>query len=215
MTPRNASRQSKPQSDLSGLDDWQAGAQRVLYRCHSSDFGPWFFSSAPADDEQGPGGRWEVQAPDGTCHTGTGTAAALWERFGPDFHDLGFVPQDSVARTKVIFLDLDTSKRIADLQGPAGPRLGVTGELSTTGNYDMTQVWAQAAHDIGWDGIKAASRFAPQHDVVALFGPAGAADEGPGTTGDAGDSVRLARMAGLIENQDFIPALRKMQIEHL
>ena len=129
--PRNAPRQRTPEGRLDRLDEWNADA-RTLYRCHESDNGPWFFSSAPAKGETGPGGRWELAAPQGTCHTGTGASAALWERFGPDCHDLGFVPQDAIERTSVTFVKLDAGILVADLQGPTAPSLGVTNELSTT-----------------------------------------------------------------------------------
>ena len=187
----------------------------MLYRCHTSIRWPWYFSSAPTEHESGPGGRWELADPHGTCHTGTGASAALWERFGTDYHDLGFVPQDAVERTSVTFVELNTDIRIADLQGPSAPSLGVTSELATTSDYEMTRAWAEGAWKAGWNAIKAASRFAPEHSVVALFGPAGLAVRAPGSQGDAGSSITLARQAGLLTGEDFYPPKHSMRIEPL
>lgn len=213
--PRNAPRQRIPDVNLDRLDEWEPTGPRMLYRCHESINGPWYFSSAPAKDETGPGGRWELAAPQGTCHTGTGTSAALWERFGPDYHDLGFVPQDAVERISVTFVKLDTGNRIADLQGPKAPSLGVTNELSTTSDYELTRAWAEGVWSAGWDGVKAASRFAPEHSVVALFGPAGPAKRPPGKSGSVGSSITLARASGLLASGDHTPPRRSMRIESL
>lgn len=213
--PRNAPRQRKPDGDLDRLDEWEPAGVRMLYRCHTSIRGPWYFSSAPTEHESGPGGRWELADPHGTCHTGTGASAALWERFGTDYHDLGFVPQDAVERTSVTFVELNTDIRIADLQGPSAPSLGVTSELATTSDYEMTRAWAEGAWKAGWNAIKAASRFAPEHSVVALFGPAGLAVRAPGSQGDAGSSITLARQAGLLTGEDFYPPKHSMRIEPL
>lgn len=213
--PRNAPRQRKPDGDLDRLDEWEPAGVRMLYRCHTSTRGPWYFSSAPTEHESGPGGRWELADPHGTCHTGTGASAALWERFGTDYHDLGFVPQDAVERTSVTFVELNTDIRIADLQGPSAPSLGVTSELATTSDYEMTRAWAEGAWKAGWNAIKAASRFAPEHSVVALFGPAGLAVRAPGSQGDAGSSITLARQAGLLTGEDLYPPKHSMRIEPL
>lgn len=211
--PRNSPRQRKPEVNLDTLDEWQFEGERTLYRCHASAYSPWYFSSAPGAGEPGPGGRWELADPQGTCHTGTGTAAALWERFGPDFHDLGFVPHDAIERTTVTSVALDSEIRVADLQGPTAPSLGVTSELSTTSDYEMTRVWAEAVCGAGWNAVKAASRFAPEHSVVALFGSTGAAVRDPGKSGSTGDVVSLARSAGLLSGSDYRPPLRALQVE--
>jgi len=213
--PRNAPRQRKPDDNLDRLDEWEPTSVRMLYRCHESIKGPWYFSSAPTKHEPGPGGRWELADPQGTCHTGTEAAAALWERFGPDYHDLGFVPQDAIERTSVTFVEPDTDIRVADLQGPTAPSLGVTSELATTSDYEMTRAWAEAIWQAGWNAVKAASRFAPEHSIVALFGPAGQTECAPGSHGNAGSSITLARQAGLLTGNDYRPPQRSMRLEPL
>lgn len=210
--PRNEPRQAHPAPGLrlQDLSVWPLGGQRV-YRCHTSKNGPWYFSSEPAPDRQDPGGRWELLDPEGTCHVGDTYQAALWERFGPDWHDLGFVAFELLERHTLTEATLIPGARIADLL--ADGAMGITSELSTTSDYGMTRIWARAVRNSGWDGLRAGSRFAPVNSVVALFGPAGEHDDLIGHHEDTGQMIRRAREVGLLNGAYATPAREALEVE--
>lgn len=56
---------------------------------------------------------------------------------------------------------------------------GVTGEIHTTADYELTQAWADALHRAEFDGIRYLVRHDPAQNLVgiALFGLAGVHDD--------------------------------------
>jgi hypothetical protein len=50
---------------------------------------------------------------------------------------------------------------------------GLTGEIHSTSDYDLTQGWALAFQEAGYDGIRYKARHDPRGQLVsvALFGP--------------------------------------------
>lgn len=66
----------------------------------------------------------------------------------------------------------------ADLTHPSALAVGVTGELSATSDYGLTQEWAAELWAAGLEGIRYAPRFTPGGSAAwALFGRSGAQPE--------------------------------------
>jgi len=59
-----------------------------------------------------------------------------------DLLALGYVPHTLAEATEVSQLRVPSGGRVADLCSVDAADFGVTREISTTGRYDITQVWA-------------------------------------------------------------------------
>ena len=75
---------------------------------------------------------------------------------------------------------------IADATSNAAIRFGVTSEISTTSDYDLTQRWAYALHSAGFDGIRywARHEVAHVHACIAVFAQGGDGTAAPTCRGD-------------------------------
>jgi hypothetical protein len=139
--------------------------------------GTWWFSSDGS-------GRFDLEAPHGTCYLATDPIGALREatRGGPvsttwvaDRELWTVTPPDAAAR------------RLAATTHQAAARFGLTTELVTVVPYDLPRRWASAFHHAGYAGIRHELRHDPRArpSGVSLFGAAG-----PGTHPD-GEADRL------------------------
>lgn len=134
------------------------------------DGGCWFFSPVTTG-----GGRWDLSAPSGSCYLASSAAVAARERVGPLSAQHMPVPEDLVDGRLVSTVDLsDLNLRPADLLADAAvDQFGVTGELSKTADYELTQQWAHALHRRGHASLIYTPRFSPRGQALALFGPSG------------------------------------------
>ncbi len=142
--------------------------------------GTWWFSSDGS-------GRFDLEAPHGTCYLATDPIGALREatRGGP------------VSTTWVGDRELrtvgppDPAGRLAATTRKGAARFGLTTELVTVVPYDLPRRWAGAFHQAGFAGIRHELRHDPRARAsgVSLFGPAG-----PGTHPD-GHTDRLTTHA--------------------
>jgi len=171
VTSRNDLAQQPPQPghDLTSFPAVDGPAARQ-WRAHSVSFGPWFFGTTGAS-------RFDL--PDagdkGTCYFADEVETAVRESLGPRLSAAQTVTPDLAAAFTVSAIVPPSPRRYADVNDKAAVRHGVTRELTTTVRYDVTNAWADALHQAGFDGVRYASRFTTEAaaNSWALFGPKG------------------------------------------
>ncbi|MGO8767649.1 MAG: RES family NAD+ phosphorylase [Mycobacterium sp.] len=136
-----------------------------LYRAHTVNKSPWWFSSDLS-------GRFDLIQPNGTCYLATDMATALRERFGHDLVRQGVVTFEAAARTQVSELRVPVPRWLAHTCARNAVEFGMTREIGTCPAYDIPQAWASAFFGTGKHaGIRYQTRFttgsAP--NAVALF----------------------------------------------
>lgn len=139
-----------------------------MYRAVRRGQGPWWFSSDGS-------GRFDLEAPEGTCYLATSAVAALLEVLGPELAAARAVGADLLAEREVRELRLPRRVRLADTTSRRAVAFGVTAELTTIVPYDLPRAWARALAALGFDGMRSSVRHDPESrpEGVALFGPAG------------------------------------------
>lgn len=160
-----------PSIPLSGL--W--------FRAHSVSRGVWWYSSDGS-------GRFDLDAPNGTCYLGSSVGVAVRERLG---RRLAAGPVPAAVADQMLVSRVRLRARVADFTGQAAERFGITREIGTITPYDLPRRWAAALHRAGHRGLRYWPRFAVAAEdlSVALFAAAGAGtrrgDPGPFTGRDA------------------------------
>jgi hypothetical protein len=142
------------------------------YRQHQ--LGPWYFDASPQ-------GRFNLDAPRGTCYLASTPEAAAREFIGRDVARAGFVAAGLLRERYVSELLLPHDAGLAHLQDRRALGFGVvSNELCHMTPYDVPRTWARAFDAAGFGGIWYTLRYstaAPR--AVALFGPAGPRDDWP------------------------------------
>ncbi|MEU5844384.1 RES family NAD+ phosphorylase [Rhodococcus sp. NPDC047139] len=139
-----------------------AGA--TAYRSHAAQRGPWWFSNNG-------GGRFDLSGPEGTCYTAEAALITLLEAWS----GIGVIPRPELAGRDISEVSVRRDLRLADATSNRAIQFGVTSELFTTTDYALTQQWAQALRDAGFDGI----RYWARHDLrhvhacLAVFAASG------------------------------------------
>jgi len=126
--------------------------------------GPWFF-------DFGPDGRFNL-AESGTCYLAEEPIGAFVEKFGRLLRPDGVVPEPLVDAQRLSRLQ-PPKARVVDLSDPTVLGLvGLTAEIHSTSDYNLTQGWALALQEAGYDGIRYKARHDPRGQLVfvALFG---------------------------------------------
>lgn len=156
-----------PPADLAGFPAYRLRTPR--YRIHRRGVGPWWFNS---DGTR----RFDLPAPRGTCYLADTEEGAFLEVFGSFVG--GIVPEEEVCARAVSWLGAPGSPRLANLLDGRVLRFGVSAELATTPDYELSQAWARALAAAGFDGIRYHLRHDPSSRQVgvALFGDAGERD---------------------------------------
>lgn len=133
----------------------------VLSRIHHSDHGAWF-------PDSGPNSRFNLEAPWGTCYTAEVDLGAFMEKF---VRVSNVISETALNKFRLSHFQTDPRLRIADFTDPLAKAAGVTAEIHSTTDYDMTQEWARAAHDAGFDGVRYYAASDPSCSLisVALF----------------------------------------------
>ncbi|OZD70493.1 hypothetical protein CH263_06095 [Rhodococcus sp. 06-1059B-a] len=167
-----------------------------MFRCHSAARGPLWFAN-------GGHGRFDLADENGTCYTAESEQITLLETWG----GMRVVPSTELTARAVTRLQVAETRVLADLTSNAAAQFGVTAEIFTTGNYQLTQLWSSAFYSAGFAGIRYWARhdLAHAHACLALFGTAGAhrsADEDP-------QSYAVATTHTLSERPDLIDALQR------
>jgi hypothetical protein len=165
-----------PPDDLPELPSTKLGSGH-LWRIHAADVTPWFF-------DVGPDGRFNL-AESGTCYLAQEPIGAFVEKLGRLLRPGGAIPEPLVDTHRLSKLRPPRA-RVVDLTDPSVLGLiGLTAEIHSTTDYDLTQGWALALQEAGYDGIRYRARHDPRGQLVsiALFGkgkpPRGAARTTP------------------------------------
>jgi hypothetical protein len=145
-----------------------------LYRIHRSDPDPLYFSSTGA-------GRFDLPAPSGTLYTAETPVGAFLEVFRGRL-----IPSAEIAaRTLTTIARTRDRLVLADCTNPGARAFGVTAAIHSTPDYDLTQRWALAFAEAGFDGIS----YLVSHDPsagehgIALFADVSKPLRGIGSTG--------------------------------
>ncbi len=160
MTPRGLP--ALP-DELPELPSTKLGTE-PLWRIHAADVAPWFF-------DVGPDGRFNL-AESGTCYLAEEPIGAFVEKFGRLLRSGGVLPEPLVDAQRLSRLRPPKAK-VVDLTDPTVLGLiGLTAEIHSTTDYNLTQGWALALQDTGYDGIRYKARHDPRGKLVsiALFG---------------------------------------------
>lgn len=147
-----------------------------LWRIHAADVTPWFF-------DVGPDGRFNL-AESGTCYLAQEPIGAFVEKFGRLLRPGGVIPEPLVDAQRLSKLRPPKAK-VVDLTDPSVLGLiGLTAEVHSTTDYKLTQDWARALQEAGYDGIRYKARHDPRGQLVsiALFGKGKPPRSAAGTT---------------------------------
>jgi hypothetical protein len=159
-----------PQGGLEGFPGWTLRRNRRLYRAHHADRCPWWFSSDGSN-------RFDLPTPNGTCYLASDTESAVRERWGEELIGLGFVPYAVAATTVASALTVPSGGKVADCTAREAAKHRVSREIGTTGDYQITQRWAEALgpDGAGFSGMRYQPRFSTDSRTWALglFGDAG------------------------------------------
>ncbi|MDJ0362328.1 RES family NAD+ phosphorylase [Rhodococcus sp. H29-C3] len=135
-----------------------------VFRCHSAARGPLWFAN-------GGHGPFDLAHSHGTCYTAETEQITLLETWG----GMRVVPSTELTARAVTRLRITGPREHADLTSNAAAQFGVTAEIFTTGNYQLTQLWASALRGAGFSGIRYWARhdLAHTHACLAVFDTAG------------------------------------------
>jgi hypothetical protein len=152
-----------PPDDLLELPSTKLGTE-PLWRIHAVDVAPWFF-------DVGPDRRFNLAESD-TCYLAEEPIGAFVEKFGRLLRPGGVIPEPLVDAQRLSRLR-PPKANVVDLTDPTVLGLaGLTVEIHSTSDYNLTQGWALALQDAGYDGIRYKARHDPRGELVsiALFG---------------------------------------------
>jgi hypothetical protein len=152
-----------PPDDLPELPGRNLGST-PLWRIHPAEVAPWFF-------DLGPDGRFNL-AESGTCYLAEAPIGAFVEKFGRLLRPGGVIPEGLVEAQRLSRLR-PPKTTVVDLTDPTVLGLvGLTAEIHSTSDYNLTQGWALALQEAGYDGIRYKARHDPRGQLVsiALFG---------------------------------------------
>jgi RES domain len=160
LTPRGL---PAPPDELPELPSAELGT-KSLWRIHAADVAPWFF-------DVGLDGRFNL-AESGTCYLAEEPIGAFVEKFGRLLRPGGVIPEPLVDAQRLSRLR-PPKANVVDLTDPTVLGLiGLTAEIHSTTDYNLTQGWALALQEAGYDGIRYKARHDPRGELVsiALFG---------------------------------------------
>ncbi len=168
--------------DLKRFPSSRLTPAKAIYRLHRRTRRPWYFSSSGA-------GPFDLAGPDGTCYAAFDPAVAFIEVF----YGFRIVPTEELVDMVVSTMEAPSALRLADCTSPRAVAYGVTSELNTTVDYALTQRWAAALREAGFDGVRYWARHDPgRGPAVALFGPAGQSEDHPEAATQPMDSALQA-----------------------
>lgn len=157
-----------PPEDLNGFPAQHLASGHVLARIHRADRKSGSYSSDGS-------GRFDLPQLQGTCYLGEEPLASFVEVF----REAAVVAETLVNAKVMSLIQLRDDVRLADVTAPRSRHFGVTGEIHSSVDYEVTQAWAVALRRAGFDGIRYLVRHDPSQSLVgvALFGLAGEHDD--------------------------------------
>ncbi|MGH9243829.1 MAG: RES family NAD+ phosphorylase [Acidimicrobiales bacterium] len=157
---------SGPEPDLASPPDDAAGLRAFpkrrlrsgirLYRIHRAPQGPFWFASSPEGV-----GRFDVPRPSGACYLALSGEAAFLEALAR--RPKRVIPAEEVERRRLTVAPIPRDLTdAANLPVKAARAFGLTGEIHSTIDYEITRSWARALLAAGHRAIVAI----PRHDVT-------------------------------------------------
>ncbi|QBJ98709.1 RES domain-containing protein [Rhodococcus sp. ABRD24] len=167
-----------------------------MYRTHGSKFAPWWFGTG--------GGRFDLPGPHGTCYTAEAELITLLETWG----GIQLIPRPEINKRSISTVAVSRELQVADMTSNAAIQFGMTSEISTTIDYPLTQQWALALRDAGYDGIRYWARHEMAHAdaCFALFAPGGDQTSAPTAPTD----FTVLGSAALSDRPDLWDALQRV-----
>ena len=172
---------------------WRAHVRRA-----GPSSGAWWFTSTPD-------GRFDLEAPKGTCYLASDATSALRERLGPTLSGVSSVEAADVDGVAVSRLPIPRGRDFADTTaGDAVKIPGLTREICTVVDYDLTRAWAAWFDKHHCGGVRYSARHTTAVGSLsyALFGKAGTRTTRPREVLDARE---VAAAAGLQIVPDDVP----------
>ena len=160
MSPRGL---PAPPDDLPELPTTKLG-KKPLWRIHPADVDPWFF-------DLGPDGRFNL-AESGTCYLAEEPIGAFVEKFGRLLRPGGVIPEPLVDAQRLSSLRPPKASVVDLTDATVLGLIGLTAEIHSTSDHDLTQGWALALQEAGYGGIRYKARHDPRGELVsiAVFG---------------------------------------------
>jgi RES domain len=170
-----AARLGRPPSNLKDFPSYVLPEAVPLLRVHRAANKPWWFASGTGNSNEG---RFDLNAPYGTCYLGEEVYGAILEAFQNLITPSSPIADAEVKLRCISTLHLPVAVRLADCTSQAARGHYVTAEIHTSKNRRVTQGWAMAFRRDGFDGV----RFLASNDTslkqisIALFNDAGEQD---------------------------------------
>jgi hypothetical protein len=148
-----------------------------LSRVSSVEFArPWWFASRDADQPE-VAGRFDLEAPAGTCYFADTPIGALIEKLTDPADLEPLISTATLASLQVWQGRVPAAVAIADT---TDRRSRIPKELGASASYERTWAWADALYEDGRQGIRWWLRLDPgPGQGIAFFGPASAPDALP------------------------------------
>ncbi|WP_235653832.1 RES family NAD+ phosphorylase [Mycolicibacter icosiumassiliensis] len=183
----------QPPDRLAGFPARTYRSGTELFRCHQHGRGACWFSSSGT-------GRFDLAAAEGTCYLAEAELVTLLETFGGS----RVIADYAVAGRDISRLRWGEDLRVADMTSNRAVGFGVTAEMFTTLDYEVTQLWAAGLRSAGFAGIRYWARHDLEHTAacLAVFGAAGAPPYGARTPWDTAGAEHLA------DRQDLVAAFQ-------
>lgn len=150
-------------------------AGQRLWRVHLATRLPWWFSCLDPARPTGSGGRFDLQAPNGSCYLATTPATATLEAL-QDFAG-GLLPASALKSRAISNMDVPGgAPPAAALTAGRAAGAGVTVVLRADRDRRLTQHWAAELHGAGWLGLYHGAPHDPTGSgrSVTLFDRSGA-----------------------------------------
>lgn len=162
---------AEPPAELDDFPERTLPAGAHLWTVHPADRWAWVCSS-------GGDGRFDLAAPHGACYFSLEPLGALIECC---FRETPEIDEGALRERRLSVMTTDVPLRLADFTNPRAFGYGVTAEIHCMPDYELTQRWARALHDAGFDGVHYLLRHDPSLSLagVARFGREGERREWP------------------------------------
>jgi len=150
-----------PPDNLRGFPRYRLEANRPLYRVHRAGNAPGWFSGDGS-------GRFDLGGDRGTLYVALSELGALIEVFRSGT----VVSEAEVAVRRLSTLSFEPALRVADCASGRARGFGITAEIHSSPDYELTQAWARALAAAGFVGIRYRLRHDPgQRELgIAFFG---------------------------------------------
>lgn len=157
-----------PGASLAGFPERLLAAGALLARIHLASCDGWWFSHDGS-------GRFDLEAPSGTCYLAETAAGAFIEVF----REFPVVAASDVDERELSWLSVPRELRLADATASRARHFGLTSAIHTSEDYDTTRRWAAEFAGRDLDGVWYRCGHDPssREVAVALFGPAGVGEE--------------------------------------